>query len=251
MKPETEAAIRAHAVAEYPRECCGLVVDDDELGEVYQPCRNAAPAARDGRDRRGDHFILSKADHGLAMGRGEILAVVHSHPDVPARPSQADRVGCEASGLPWYIVRVDGDEEGVATKELELVEPCGYRAPLIGREFSHGVLDCYALVRDWFFQERGIELPDFERRDNWWADGSGDDLYMQQFKQAGFIIVDREQLQVGDCFIMQVRAKVANHAAVYIGDGMILHHLYARPSRRDIYGGYWEETTRLVVRYKG
>ncbi|MGO0792776.1 C40 family peptidase [Herbaspirillum seropedicae] len=149
MKPETEAAIRAHAVAEYPRECCGLVVVDHGGDEIYFPCRNVAPPGKSGRDRRNDHFVLSKADQGAALDCGEVVAVVHSHPDWPAAPTQGDLVSCEESALPWHIVRVDGADGEVVTAELVTVHPSGYRAPLLGREFFHGVLDCYALIRDW------------------------------------------------------------------------------------------------------
>ncbi|WP_443113319.1 C40 family peptidase [Herbaspirillum seropedicae] len=251
MKPETEAAIRAHAVAEYPRECCGLVVADHDGDELYFPCRNVAPPSKAGRDRRNDYFVLSKADQGAALDLGEVIAVVHSHPDWPATPTQGDLVACEESALPWHIVRVDGADGEVVAAELVTVHPSGYRAPLLGREFFHGVLDCYALIRDWFLQERGVVLKDFAREDGWWEGETGPDLYLEHFREAGFVPIDISQVREGDCFIMQVRSKRANHAAVYIGNGEILHHLYGRPSQRDVYGGYWAEVTRLVVRYVG
>ncbi|WP_043946890.1 NlpC/P60 family protein, partial [Ralstonia solanacearum] len=41
----------------------------------------------------------------------------------------------------------------------------------------------------------------------------------------------------GDVILMQVRAPVPNHAAVYLGGVQMLHHLHGRLSSRDVYGG--------------
>ncbi|MGF2526651.1 NlpC/P60 family protein, partial [Ralstonia pseudosolanacearum] len=163
------------------------------------------------------------------------------HPNASAEPSEADRVACEASGLPWHILAWPADD-------VRTIAPCGYRAPLVGRQFAHGILDCYSLVADWFERERGIHLPDFERRDNWWAEGG--DLYMQHYAEAGFRVVSQDTPErVGDVILMQVRAPVPNHAAVYLGGGLMLHHLHGRLSSRDVYGGYWREITRCVLRH--
>ncbi|QYJ20173.1 C40 family peptidase [Achromobacter sp. ES-001] len=257
MRKKTMTAIRAHAVAEYPRECCGLVVLRDRR-ESYRPCRNMAEGT--------DHFILDPEDYAAAEEAGRITAVIHSHPDVPAAPSEADRVACEASGLPWFIVAVAKDEAGaVAAGELVGVAPEGYAAPLLGRPFAHGVLDCYSLVRDWYARERGITLRDFHRADGWWEAGKSGDLYMDLYAEAGFRpLTSSESIAAGDVVLMQIRSDRANHAGVFIGaqalkeepdlfpvpDAM-LHHLYGRDSERVVYGGYWREATRLVLRYKG
>lgn len=239
MKQETIDAIGAHAVAEYPRECCGLVIIEKGR-ERYVPCRNIAAT-------KAEHFVIAAQDYADAEELGEVVGVAHSHPDAPPMPSEADRVGCEETGVPWVIVSVRRDGETVAAAEAAVIEPQGYRAPLVGREFSHGVLDCYTIVRDWYAQERGIELPNFHRRDNWWNDG--ENLYLDNFEASGFERAIGAP-QVGDIILMQIRAKVPNHAAVYLGDGLILHHLYGRLSSRDIYGGYWQEVTRCILRRK-
>jgi cell wall-associated NlpC family hydrolase len=51
---------------------------------------------------------------------------------------------------------------------------------------------------------------------------------------------------------MQIRARngVPNHAGIYLGDGLMLHHLYGRLSSRDLYGGWYLESTRAVLRYQ-
>lgn len=233
MRKKTLEAIQRHAAADYPREACGLVVVVKGR-ERYVPCRNAAAGT--------EHFILPAEDYAAAEDLGEVVAVVHSHPDAPAAPSQADLVSCEASGLPWHILSWPAED-------LRTIEPSGYRAPLVGRQFAHGVLDCYTLIRDWYQREPGITLPEFQRRDDWWK--HGEDLYMQHYGEAGFVAVSQDQPgQVGDVILMQLRAPVPNHAGVYLGDGLMLHHLHGRLSSRDVFGGYWQEITRCILRYR-
>ncbi|CAB3850723.1 C40 family peptidase [Achromobacter animicus] len=257
MRKKTIEAIRAHAAAEYPRECCGLVLMQGRR-ESYRPCRNLAEGT--------DHFILDPQDYAAAEDAGRITAVVHSHPDTPATPSEADRVACEGTGLPWFIVEAAKDDGGqVVTGELFGFAPEGYQAPLLGRPFAHGVLDCYSLVRDWYARQRRTVLPDFQRQDGWWEPGKEGDLYMDHYAEAGFRpLAAGERIAAGDVVLMQIRSDRANHAGVFIGtealteapdlfpvpDAM-LHHLYGRDSERVVYGGYWREATRLVLRYEG
>lgn len=257
MRKKTLTAIRAHAMAEYPRECCGLVVAQGRR-EAYWPCRNLAHG--------NGHFVLDPDDYAAAEEAGDITALIHSHPDAPAQPSEADRVACEGSGLPWFIVAVSRNDAGdVAAGELVGLAPEGYTAPLLGRPFAHGVLDCYSLVRDWYARERGILLPDFHREDRWWEEGRAGDLYMDHYAEAGFRpLASGESIAPGDVVLMQIRSDRANHAGVFVGgqalseapglfpvpDAM-LHHLYGRDSERVVYGGYWREATRLVLRYEG
>lgn len=241
MKDETRQAAITHAIAAYPDESCGLVVVV-KGEEKYYACRNTAVT-------KSDHFVMSAEDYAQAEDDGEITAVVHSHPDAPSRPSQADRVACEASGLPWYILSIGQEPDQAPHFQSEsAIEPTGYKAPLVGREFHHGVLDCFALIRDYYREELGIELEDYERTDDWW--NRGENLYMKNLDAAGFYEVDPKDIRKGDMVIMQIRAPEPNHAGVYIGDGLFLHHLYGRLSSRDVYGGYWKQVTRIVVRHK-
>jgi proteasome lid subunit RPN8/RPN11 len=220
-----------HAQQEAPREACGLVVVVKGR-EVYRPCRNTAMG--------DDQFGIDPEDYAEAEDRGEVVAVVHSHPNGAPLPSEADLVGCEASGLEWHIV-------ALPSAAWHSFKPTGYRAPLVGRQFVHGVLDCYAIVRDWYAQERGVTLPDFERHDDWWLRGG--DLYRDNFRRAGFETCD--ELHPGAVLLMQIASPVPNHAAIYLGDDTILHHVHGRLSSRDVFGGYWRKATVMVLKHAG
>jgi len=195
-----------------------------------------------------EHFKITGEDRADAEDMGDVVACVHSHPGYPARPSEADKVMCEASGLRFHIVHVsvpDGATEP-ATGELATLDPQGYQAPYTQRQFVHGVMDCYALVRDYYQRDLGIELPNYERDDLWWENGQN--LYLDNFTDAGCVRVT--DLQPGDIILMQVRSKVPNHAGVYLGDGLILHHVYNRLSSRDVYDGYWQDVTVAYLRHR-
>ncbi|MGH1510286.1 C40 family peptidase [Ralstonia solanacearum] len=231
------ALIERHALDEYPHECCGVIA-----GGLYVPCRNVA--AKPSQD-----FELCPEDYAEAEDHGPVTVVVHSHPGASAQPSQADLTACEASGLPWVIVSLGAQVDGtVAVEDWYEFGPSGYSAPLIGCEFSHGTNDCYGLIQRYYWQTHGIALPDFHRPSNWWDDGHSD-LYREGFPQAGFAALPTDTApQSGDVLLMQIRSRnnVPNHAAVYLGDGWILHHCYGQLSRRDLLARYQPYVTHSL-----
>ena len=224
--------IIAHAEQENPRESCGLVCIINGK-QKYFPCRNLGVGT--------DNFVLDPEDYDKADTAGEIVAVIHSHPNMSAKPSQADLVACEASGLPWFIV-------GYPSLVWEYLEPKGYIAPLVGREWTHGILDCYSIIRDWYKQERNIELPEFDRHDEWWK--AGQNLYLDNILKVGFKPIEQKDLQEGDVILMTIGSSVPNHGALYLGNGVILHHIQNRLSTREVFGGYWLKNTTGYYRYE-
>lgn len=192
MNESIKAAIAEHAIAEYPRECVGVIVLDHGQ-ERYVACTNRAATPT-------EQFVLAAEDFARAEDIGEIVALVHSHPGGRAHPSDADRAMCECSGVPrWVIVSLGVQPSGAVDIDAWCeFGPSGFVAPLIGRAFVHGVHDCYSIVRDWYRLERSIDLPDFERRDDWWDDGRSS-LYLANYRAAGFVDVGCDaELVVGD-----------------------------------------------------
>jgi cell wall-associated NlpC family hydrolase len=115
------------------------------------------------------------------------------------------------------------------------------------------VLDCYTLIQDWYATQRGVTLPTPCREDDWWLKGGN--LYLDNFVSAGFERVPMSddklprEFREGDVLLMQICAPVPNHAAIWLDDGTILHHLAGRLSSRDIFGGYYRKHTTHAIRY--
>jgi proteasome lid subunit RPN8/RPN11 len=231
MQPATLSAAFAHAEAEYPRESCGLVVLHKGR-ERYWPCRNTA--------QDGLQFSMAQDDLQRAEDAAEIMEVVHSHPNVPALPSDADRVGCEASGVPWTIL-------GWPSRAVHRFEPVGYVAPLVGRSYAYGILDCWTLVQDFFEREYGVTIRGCRSDFGWWT--QGENLFVENFADAGFSEIREKDLKKGDVLFMKIFSPVPNHAAVYLGEQVILQHLANRLSTREVFGGYYRQATTHFLRH--
>src|SRR5260364_421343 len=95
MQASVLEALRTHAAADYPRESCGLILKANGQ-EHYVPCRNLAASDA--------HFILHPEDYAAAGEAGEVVCIVHSHPNLPPLPSEDDRAVWEHTGPPGAIV---------------------------------------------------------------------------------------------------------------------------------------------------
>lgn len=243
LKP-TKEAILNHAAACYPRESCGVIVNRE-----YIECENISDS--------DSEFVINPLDIVRAEAKGKIEAIVHSHPDGSTKPSTFDMLQMPLHSLPWVIV-------SYPETDIKVHKPTAYTAPLINREYIHGVLDCYSIVRDYYARELEIELDNFERQHRWWENSANADLYIDNFASQGFIQVN--DLQRHDVILCRVQPTAhVNHALIYLGnngqltseasepvtaDHLVLHHPYSRRSRREIYGNVWQERSAITVRHK-
>lgn len=227
-----------HAKDQFPRESCGLL---QVVGgrQRYFRCNNIATTPE-------EHFILDPDSYEEAERLAPIIGLIHSHPCTQPTPSEADKVSCEKSNLPWYIVNPQ-------TEEWASCEPNGFELGYVGRQFNHGVVDCYSLVRDFYKREFNIELYDYFRRDNWWE--GDENLYMDNFEKEGFKEIPLKEITYGCVILINLESNKANHAAIYIGkenedNNKILHHVQGRLSSIDMYGGYYLINTSKVLKHE-
>src|SRR5690349_25040710 len=106
---ENFSAIRRHGSADYPNECCGILLGkaNDARKEVSEAvalknlrldaarAQEVLPLESPGRESERNRFLIEpleqlRVEKG-ARARGlDVLGYYHSHPDHPARPSEYD-----------------------------------------------------------------------------------------------------------------------------------------------------------------
>ena len=222
-----------HAKQEDPKESCGLLLNIRGK-EEYFPCRNLSMTAH-------QCFIIDPEDYVRADNTGDITAIVHSHPVTPAVASEADKISCEESNLPWHIVNPKTETWGY-------YEPCGYKPDLIGQPWVWGVSDCWSLVRRYYKEKLNIELRDWERPTTP-EEFINDPMFERCAEATGFReLKNDEKLENNDLLFMSILANGLNHVAIFL-DGDVLHHLTDRLSCKEPYNQWLQKCTGKRLRY--
>ncbi|ANA49266.1 hydrolase Nlp/P60 [Pseudomonas phage phiPMW] len=257
LKAKTIKAIKKHAEQGYPNEVCGVVVMTS-TGEQYVECVNLSSDPT-------QEFQMCPESYVKAEELGEVVGIVHSHPDGTSYPSDTDlavmnnsyeiqlMVDPTSKPIPWHIVSwPEGDYQQVLPEDIGL----------IGKDFIHGLNDCWAACEAYYRKYHNLEFPRYEREDLWWENANSTSLYEKNFKEAGFYAV--EDYKPGDMIVMQIgKSHFPNHAGIYLGETkefegrefyaspLMYHHMYNRKSEVVVYGGQWLQRTRLILRHKG
>ena len=222
-----------HAKQEDPKESCGLLLNIRGK-EQYFPCRNLSMTAH-------QCFIIDPEDYVRADNTGDITAIVHSHPVTQPVASEADKISCEESNLPWHIVNPKTEQWGY-------YEPCGYKPDIIGLPWVWGITDCWSLVRRFYKEKLNIELRDWERPTTP-EEFINDPMFERCAEDTGFReLKSDEKLKNGDLLFMSILANGLNHVAIFL-DGDVLHHLTDRLSCKEPYNQWLQKCTGKRLRY--
>jgi proteasome lid subunit RPN8/RPN11 len=97
----------AQAKAAAPVEACGILAGRDGRVETFHPMTNA--------DRSTDHFTMEPREQfavakAIRAAEQEMLAVYHSHPASPARPSPEDMRLAVTPGVVYVILSLQQKE---------------------------------------------------------------------------------------------------------------------------------------------
>ena len=223
-----------HAKEQDPKESCGLLLNIRGK-EKYFPCKNLSTAYL-------ENFIIDPLDYARAEdSEGDIIGVIHSHPTTPPVASEADKISCEETKLPWYIVNPKTEKWGE-------YKPTGYKPDLIGLPWVWGVSDCWSLVRRYYKEKLNIELRDWERPITP-EEFMANPMFEKCAKDTGFVELEKdEKLQNNDLLFMSIGEPGLNHVAIFI-DGDVIHHLRDRLSCKEPYNPWLLKCTGMRLRY--
>ena len=111
-----------------------------------------------------------------------------------------------------------------------------------------GVTDCWSLVKDWYKEEKNIELRDWDRPTTP-EEFILNPLFETCAWRTGFReLRPEEKTMNGDLLFMSIGSPGLNHVAIFL-DGDVLHHLTDRLSCREPYSQWLLKCTGGRYRY--
>lgn len=177
-------------------------------------------------------FSLSHDDKAMLLDKRPAL-FLHSHPHGSAEPSDRDTESQIATGWTWGIVAVHGNLSGVYdVSRPEIWGPEKPVEPLLGRTYLWGVRDCWTLCEDYYRANVRIldPIPRVREPGSHHHHARGRDPFRYWPPRLGFKPIARHERQPGDLAIMFWNSPIANHCAIYLGEGKYLHQLRNRLS---------------------
>lgn len=97
----------AHARRDFPLEACGILGGEDDVVSHHYPMTNT--------DKSNEHFTMDPKEQFSvvkdlrAKGKG-MIAIYHSHPETPARPSEEDIRLALTPDVSHVIISLAGSE---------------------------------------------------------------------------------------------------------------------------------------------
>jgi len=217
LEETTKISIKSHATKDVPRECCGLLIEEDGDLQTLE-CQNVSEVPT-------QHFSIRPSDYVKASRRGKIKAVYHSHNSNNNKFSTNDMIHSRSHKIPFVLYCVEKDS-------FSVFDPHKNKTFLHDKTFKLEESDCYTVVKD-YYKDLGIELADVKgcRLDPTWHKKNPsliEDLFNLNKLNPHLPIVElppTSELKKHDVIVFEfVKGIGPHHVGVYLGDGTIIHH---------------------------
>jgi len=214
-------------------EVCGfLLIERDSL--CLMPARNMA------RDIQNT-WMISEVDYSKAIATGRLFGLYHSHVLDDDQFSKEDKRTADLAELPMLLY-------SLKVNKFNYYRPLSAIRPYENRAFILGVQDCGSILTDYYARELGVEIAHVTRFPRVIEEGFGD---MPTFFNEQFYVVEDRIPQKHDFLVFSIRGnEKQNHVGVYLGDNLMLHQLFGRPSSRQELTSYWSSRLKFILRLR-
>jgi hypothetical protein len=224
MENEYLDEAKQYAVVNPSTEVCGLIVDYNG-SKKFLKCENKSKDPR-------NSFTIHPLEYIKAKAYGNILACFHSHIKGSSFSAQ-DIFNSFKHNLSYYLYSIKKDKfYFFDPKQKE-----NYRK-YINRPYELGIKDCGTLIVDFYRNELNLDIDingprriglsynDLKNtKEHVWSL----EKYKDEYNRVGlqiFTLKDIKDFKNYDIIIFSLEKGVPTHAALFIGDDLILHQRY-------------------------
>jgi len=242
LKDTIKNTIKEHALREKPKECCGLLIENENEEEVH-PCKNSS-------EKPSLHFSIRPHDYAFASKRGKIKAVYHSHNSDNEKFSVNDMFNSRSHCVDYILYNT-------VKNTFSFFDYKKNKTFLYNRIFKIGESDCYTIIKE-YYADLGIKLEGENTFGNEWYKKNPHligQLFNLNKNNPNLPIMElppSSELKEHDVIVFEfIKGAGPNHVAVYLGDGTMIHHPRNRYPCIENLNSIYEKKMYKIYRYEG
>lgn len=226
--------IKQEALAVYPNECCGFVVEKDNE-HIVIPCENIAK-------NKFNDFMISAKDFLNIKEKHNILWLYHNHTDIEDFSLLDKKTADNLSiNLLLYINKLD-EFKVFYHKDFKNLN-------YLFKPHDDYKNNCFNLIKNYFKNELNLNL---EIDNNLINTKKIEDLNVEEIALNNYqlnnlyILNDKKNIKKNDILLLNDR--ISDHLAVYLGNNKILHQPIHKVSIIEDYTDKYKKQTKLIFR---
>ena len=226
--------IKHQSLKDFPNESCGFIVKDKNQF-ICVPCKNISMHPNQTFEISSMDFLKTKLLYN------KIYYIYHSHVDEDSDYfSDQDEKCAENLNIPIILYHIKKN----IFKIHSVVEISN---SYIGRFYEYRKYDCFTLIRDFYKNEKNIDLKVEYKEDLYELDVKAK-IYNFHHLNNLDIIDKNDQLKVDD--ILFFNGFGTKHLGLYLGEDKILHQPMLGFSKIENYCNFYRRHTDLILRFK-
>lgn len=226
--------IKYQSLKDFPNESCGFIVKDKN-DFICIPCKNISAYPNQTFEISSMDFLKTKLLYN------KIYYIYHSHVEEDGDFfSEQDKKCSENLNIPIILYHIKKNI-------FKIYSPIEISNSYIGRFYEYRKYDCFTLIRDFYKNEKNINLNVNYKEELSKLDVK-DKIYNFYNLNNLEIINKNEQLNLYD--ILFFNGFGIKHLGLYLGDDKILHQPTFGFSKIENYCNFYKRHTDLILRLK-